>query len=66
MIRIAQILCPVDFSEVSRHALDHAAAGDAWKAAAEDWFRQRLLLRVRAYLADGHAGLPSLDDHETA
>src|SRR5688572_4664627 len=26
MITITRILCPVDFSEYSRHALDHAAA----------------------------------------
>jgi nucleotide-binding universal stress UspA family protein len=30
MIRITQILCPVDFSEISRHALDHAAAIAGW------------------------------------
>jgi hypothetical protein len=26
MIRIAQVLCPVDLSEISQHALDHVAA----------------------------------------
>jgi len=30
MIRITQILCPVDFSEISQHALDHAAAIARW------------------------------------
>ena len=30
MTRITQILCPVDFSEISRHALDHAAAIARW------------------------------------
>jgi nucleotide-binding universal stress UspA family protein len=30
MIRIARILCPVDFSEASQHALDHAAAIAHW------------------------------------
>jgi nucleotide-binding universal stress UspA family protein len=30
MIRIAHILCPVDFSEISQHALDHAAAIARW------------------------------------
>ena len=30
MIRITQILCPVDFSEISQHALDHAAAIAGW------------------------------------
>lgn len=30
MIRIARILCPVDFSEISRRALDHAAAMAHW------------------------------------
>ena len=26
MMPVTRILCPVDFSEVSRHALDHAVA----------------------------------------
>ena len=30
MIQIANVLCPVDFSEFSRHALDHAAAIAGW------------------------------------
>ena len=30
MIQIRSILCPVDFSEISRHAFDHAAAMAAW------------------------------------
>jgi nucleotide-binding universal stress UspA family protein len=30
MIRIAHVLCPVDFSEISQHALDHAAAIANW------------------------------------
>jgi nucleotide-binding universal stress UspA family protein len=30
MIRIAHVLCPVDFSEISQHALDHAAALARW------------------------------------
>ena len=30
MIRIAHVLCPVDFSEISQHALDHAAAVARW------------------------------------
>ena len=30
MIRIRQILCPVDFSEFSRHAVDHAATIARW------------------------------------
>ena len=30
MIRIAHVLCPVDFSDISRHALDHAAAIARW------------------------------------
>ncbi|HEY1304329.1 MAG TPA: universal stress protein [Vicinamibacterales bacterium] len=34
MIRIARILCPVDFSETSQHALDHAAAIAKWYEAA--------------------------------
>jgi nucleotide-binding universal stress UspA family protein len=34
MITIQQILCPVDFSDFSRHALDHAAAIAKWYDAA--------------------------------
>ena len=30
MIRIAHVLCPVDFSDISQHALDHAAAIARW------------------------------------
>ena len=30
MIRIAHVLCPVDFSEISQHALAHAAAVARW------------------------------------
>jgi nucleotide-binding universal stress UspA family protein len=30
MIRMTQILCPVDFSDISQHALDHAAAIARW------------------------------------
>ena len=30
MLEIRQILCPIDFSEVSRHALDHARVFAGW------------------------------------
>ena len=30
MIQIRRILCPVDFSEFSRRALDHAVALSRW------------------------------------
>src|SRR5687767_8615522 len=30
LTRIARVLCPVDLSEPSRHALDHAVAVTAW------------------------------------
>jgi nucleotide-binding universal stress UspA family protein len=30
MIRIAHVLCPVDFSDISQHALEHAAAIARW------------------------------------
>lgn len=30
MIRIKSVLCPVDFSEISQHALDHAASIARW------------------------------------
>ena len=34
MIRIERILCPIDFSEHSRHALDYAGAVAGWYGAA--------------------------------
>ena len=37
MIAITRVLCPVDFSEISQHALDHAAA-------IAHWYRARLTL----------------------
>ena len=30
MIRITRVLCPIDFSDISQHALDHAAAIAHW------------------------------------
>jgi nucleotide-binding universal stress UspA family protein len=30
MIRVTRVLCPVDFSDISQHALDHAAAIAHW------------------------------------
>jgi nucleotide-binding universal stress UspA family protein len=48
MIRITQILCPVDFSEISQHAVDHAAA-------IARWYEARLTL---LYV---FANLPTLD-----
>ena len=30
MIRISHVLCPIDFSDISQHALDHAAAIAHW------------------------------------
>jgi nucleotide-binding universal stress UspA family protein len=57
MIQITHVLCPVDFSEISQHALDHAAA-------LARWYKARLtLLHV-------FANLPAMDlpplvlDHE--
>lgn len=48
VIRIDQILCPVDFSEISQHAVDHAAA-------IARWYRAKLtLLHV-------FANLPTMD-----
>lgn len=37
MIRITRVLCPVDFSDISQHALDHAAA-------IANWYRAQLTL----------------------
>src|SRR5512147_2837063 len=48
MIRIAHVLCPVDFSEIWQHALDHAAAIARWYEA------QLTLLYV-------FANLPTMD-----
>lgn len=48
MIRIAQVLCPVDFSEIAQHALDHAAA-------IARWYEARLAI---LYV---FANLPSMD-----
>jgi nucleotide-binding universal stress UspA family protein len=48
MIRIAHVLCPVDFSEISQHALDHAAA-------IARWYKARLTL---LYV---FANLPTMD-----
>jgi nucleotide-binding universal stress UspA family protein len=48
MIRIAHVLCPVDFSEISQHAHDHAAA-------IAGWYEARLTL---LYV---FANLPTLD-----
>jgi nucleotide-binding universal stress UspA family protein len=48
MIRIAHVLSPVDFSEISQHALDHAAA-------IARWYKARLTL---LYV---FANLPTMD-----
>lgn len=33
MVNIQRILCPIDFSDASRHALEHAAASAKWYGA---------------------------------
>jgi nucleotide-binding universal stress UspA family protein len=48
MIRISRVLCPVDFSDISQHALDHAAA-------IAHWYEARLTL---LYV---FANLPTMD-----
>jgi nucleotide-binding universal stress UspA family protein len=60
MIRIDRILCPVDFSDPSRHALDHAVALARW------YVSTITLLHVRAITAGVDTGpgtllLPALE-----
>jgi len=52
MIRIRQILCPVDFSEFSRHAVDHAAT-------VARWYEARLVV-LHVFLNAAPLALPPL------
>ena len=56
MIPITRVLCPVDFSDTSQHAVDHAAA-------IADWYQARLtLLHVFVTLPTSEAPPLILDD----
>lgn len=59
MVEIARVLCPVDFSEASRHALDGESGGPARRVPGPDaqapnltarFFRRRLSWRLRRYI----------------
>jgi nucleotide-binding universal stress UspA family protein len=52
VIRIRQILCPVDFSEFSRHAVDHAAT-------VARWYEARLIV-LHVFLNAAPLALPPL------
>src|SRR6186713_3279863 len=56
MTRITHILCPIDFSDCSRHALDHAAA-------IARWYEARLtVLFVAIERPSMDVPMPPLDD----
>lgn len=49
MIQIRRILCPIDFSDFSRHALDHAVAIARWYESTVTLLHVRPLLPVVAH-----------------
>jgi nucleotide-binding universal stress UspA family protein len=58
MIEIKHVLCPIDFSDFSRHALDHAAA-------IAGWYEARLsVLHVVPNLLSLELALAPVDDQE--
>ena len=59
MIDIRRILCPIDFSDFSRRALDHAAAIAKWYDAAVTVFHVSAIVPTAAY-APGSPDLPSM------
>lgn len=59
MIEIREILCPVDLSEHSRHALDHAIALARWYKSTVTVLHVSAVLPVSAY-APGAAGFQSV------
>ena len=59
MIEIRRILCPIDFSDFSRRALDHAAAIAKWYDAAVTMFHVCAIVPTAAY-APGSPDLPSM------
>ena len=59
MIEIKRILCPIDFSDHSRHALDHAVAMAKWYDSTITLLHVCSLAPVAAY-APGTPILPSV------
>ena len=59
MIEIRRILCPIDFSDFSRRALDHAGAIAKWYDAAVTVFHVSSIVPTAAY-APGSPVLPSM------
>jgi nucleotide-binding universal stress UspA family protein len=57
MVDIQRILCPIDFSDASRHALEHAAASATWYGAQLTVVHVSLLLNA-AVMSDEIAVLP--------
>lgn len=57
MIEIRQILCPIDFSDFSRRACDHALAIATWYGSTITLFHVRAAVPVTTY-APGAAALP--------
>ena len=51
-------------SEMDRLRRALAGAGDDWRPALQDEFRQILLERVQSYLADGHAAVQGYEDKD--
>jgi hypothetical protein len=51
-------------AEIDRLRQTIAEAGDDWKPALQDAFRQIVLERVQGYLADGHAALLGYEDKD--
>ena len=49
MIEIKRILCPIDFSDYSRHALDHAVAMARWYDSTITLLHVRPVAPVAAY-----------------
>jgi nucleotide-binding universal stress UspA family protein len=58
MIEIQRILCPIDFSDFSRHALDHAVAIAKWYESTISLLHVCTAVPVAAY-APGNGVLPS-------
>jgi nucleotide-binding universal stress UspA family protein len=59
MIEIRRILCPIDFSDFSRRALDHAVAIAKWYGASLTLFHVPALVPVAVYPAAGGGPLPA-------
>lgn len=65
MVDIQRILCPIDFSDASRHALEHAAASARWYGAQITVIHVPLPLGA-AGMSDEVAVLPPLFNPRTS